>query len=127
MGRKKVPAGGKHVPAEDLLRLLHSQNLGKIRTVVKSGLDPNGTVDNTGCFDNTTWVLRDRKPVVPLLIFACFNGVPAPVLDLLIKLGASPNAVTDCGLPAPMAVLCAKVTADEQRALFQVRTAGWGA
>ncbi|GLC33070.1 hypothetical protein PLESTM_000021200, partial [Pleodorina starrii] len=121
MGRKKVPSGGKKdVPAEDLLRLLHSQNLGKIRTLVKSGLDPNGFVTNTSCFDNTTWVLKDRKPLVPLLVFACFNGVPAPVLDLLIRLGASPNAATDCGLPAPLAVLCAKVTVEEQRALFQV-------
>ncbi|GIL45115.1 hypothetical protein Vafri_2043, partial [Volvox africanus] len=121
MGRKKVaPAGGKQIPADDLLRLLHSQNLGKIRTLVKSGLDPNGYVSNTSCFDNTTWVLRDQKPLVPLLIFSCFNGVPAPAVDLLIRLGASVDAVTDCGLPAPLAVLCAKITAEEQRALFQV-------
>ncbi|GIM01131.1 hypothetical protein Vretimale_5953, partial [Volvox reticuliferus] len=121
MGRKKVaPAGGKQIPADDLLRLLHSQNLGKIRTVVKSGLDPNGYVSNTSCFDNTTWVLRDQKPLVPLLIFSCFNGVPAPAVDLLIRLGASADAVTDCGLPAPLAVLCAKITPEEQRALFQV-------
>ncbi|EFJ47521.1 hypothetical protein VOLCADRAFT_105081 [Volvox carteri f. nagariensis] len=96
------------------------RNLGKIRTLVKSGLDPNGLVSNTSCFDNTTWVLKDRKPLVPLLVFSCFNGVPAAVLDLLIRLGALPNAVTDCGLPAPLAVLCAKITAEEHRALFQV-------
>eukprot|EP00198_Chlamydomonas_reinhardtii_P000968 XP_001690303.1 topoisomerase [Chlamydomonas reinhardtii] len=48
------------------------------------------------------------------------SGEEAATVELLIKLGANPNSVTDCGLPCPLAVLCAKITPEEQRALFQV-------
>lgn len=123
MGRKKAEKGTARAPhGDELLRILHSPAThGKLRTLVKSGMDPNCSVE-TACFDSTTWILPGvAKPCIPLLVFACFNGVPAATVELLIKLGANPNSVTDCGLPCPLAVLCAKITPEEQRALFQVR------
>ncbi len=98
---------------------------GKIRALVKCGtLDPIGIIPDPTCFEGTTWLRPGvQSPSVPLLIFACFNGVPAPVIDLLLKLGANVNCVTDCGLPAPLAGLCAKVSSEEHKALFQVTPA----
>ncbi len=101
--------------------------LPRLKSALRAGLDPNMLVEDTARFQGTTWILPGCvQPEVPLLVYACFMGASSPVIDLLLRSGARVDARTDCGLPAPLAALCARPSLQEQLAVLQVPGRGRG-
>lgn len=95
--------------------------LPRLKSALRSGLNPNILVEDTARFQGTTWILPGGvQPDVPLLVYACFIGASSSIIDLLLRSGACVDACSDCGLSAPLAALCAKPTPQEQLAVLQV-------